>query len=100
MKLLDVTPIGYERGAAFVSRARGCGLEDVRTPVYPASAHAGALHTLRRVAGLGLRDAASVLGLRAVELSALERGRVTPEDESEWVRMMETLELVAKRQKR
>lgn len=91
MKLIKADPSGYERSAAFVTRARGCTLEDVRTPVYPVSARAGALRVLRRTKGLGLRDAASLLGIRAVELSGLERGRLVPEDEGEWMNMLETI---------
>ena len=93
MKLVAVEPSRYERGAAFITCVRGCTLEDVRTPVYPSSTRAGALRTLRKVARLGLRDAASMLGVRAVELSGLERGRLVPEDESEWLKMFEKLEI-------
>ena len=92
MKLVKADPSGYERSAAFVTRARGCGLEDVRSPMYAVSARAGALRTLRKVARLGLRDAAIELGVSAIELSSLERGRMVPEDENEWLKMLETLE--------
>jgi hypothetical protein len=92
MKLIKASPSGYERSPAFVTRARGCELEDVRSPVYRVSARAGALRTLRQGARLGLRDAASELGVSAVELSGLERGRLVPEDEKEWPKMMETLD--------
>jgi len=92
MRLIKASPSGYERSAAFVTRARGCGLEDIRSPVYRVSARAGALRTLRQGAGLGLRDAASEMGVSAVELSGLERGRLLPEDENEWLKMLGTLE--------
>ena len=91
MKLIEAEPSGYERGAAFVTRARGCGLEDVRTPIYNVSAPAGALRTARRVAGLGLRDAASMIGVRAVELGGLERGRLVPEDPLDWAEMIDKM---------
>lgn len=91
VKLREAEPIGYERGAAFVTRSRGCGLEDVRTPVYNVSAPAGALRTARKVAGLGLRDAASVIGIRAVELGGLERGRLVPEDPLDWAEIIDKM---------
>lgn len=85
-------PVSYRRGAAFVTRARGCGLEDVRTPVYTLSRQATDLATYRKELGLGLRDAANRIGIRAVELSGLEHGRLVPEDPSDWERMMGALE--------
>lgn len=91
MKLRAAEPAGYERGPAFVTRARGCGLEDVRTPVYEKGSNAAALRLLRTHAKLGLRDAASALGISAVELSGLERGRLVPEDKNDWLKMLETM---------
>lgn len=74
MKLREANVMAYSRGVAFVTRARGCGLEDVRVPVYTICYEARAFYELRRSSGLGLRDAASALGIRAIELSGLEHG--------------------------
>lgn len=87
MKLIEVTPSAHRRGAAFVTRSRGCGLEDVRTPVYNVSEEARQLSVLRRERGIGLRDAAAALGIRAVELSGLEHGRLAPEEPGDWQQM-------------
>lgn len=91
MKFREATPIRHRRGVAFVTRARGCGLEDVRTPSYDVRPEAHALAALRKEAGLGLHDAASKLGMRAVELSGLEHGRLVPEDRGEWARLTAAL---------
>jgi len=92
MKLREATPTNYRRGAAFTTRARGCGMEDVRMPVYVVSDEARGLLELRKQLGIGLRDAASKLGLRAVDLSALERGQLVPEGGiADWVKMAEAL---------
>jgi hypothetical protein len=98
MKLRESTPAAHRRGPAFVTRSRGCGLEDVRTPVYNVSAPARELARLRSERGIGLRDAAAALGIRAVELSGLERGRFEPEDSGDWALMTSRLKaLVAVR---
>ena len=79
MRLVPASPIRYERSVAFVTRQRGCSLEDVRVPVYERSRGAERIVALRKEIGLGLRDAASRMGIRAAELSGLERGSLVPE---------------------
>lgn len=84
MKLVEAIPVRYERGAAFVTRESGCSLEDIRRPIFDHSPQAERLHAARVARGFGLRDAALALGLRAVELSGLENGRLVPESPSDW----------------
>jgi len=88
MRLREATPRTHVRAPGFVTRSRGCGLEDIRMPLYDVSPEAHALSALRKEIGLGLRDAASKLGIRAIELSELERGRLVPEN---WSKILETL---------
>lgn len=87
MKLREVSPLVYRRSSAFVTHTRGCGLEDVRMPSYDVRPEARALSALRKDAGLGLHAAAGRIGIRAVELSGLEHGRLVPEDTGEWAKM-------------
>jgi hypothetical protein len=77
---------------AFVSRGRGCGLEEIVMPRYYLAREAQAFAALRKRLGLGLRDAAVKLGIRAVELSGLEHGRLVPEDPSAWAELARKLE--------
>lgn len=88
MKLREATPRTHVRASGFVTRARGCQLEDIRMPLYDVSPEARELSALRKRIGLGLRDAACKLGLRAIDLSELERGRLVPEN---WTKILETL---------
>ncbi len=91
MKLKKAVPDGFRRGTAFVSRERGCSMEEVRVPVYHVSLEACLLVELRKARGLGLHVAANKLGIRAVELSGLEHGRLVPEEPSAWKRMIEKI---------
>ena len=91
MRFTEATPTRYERSPAFVTRERGCSLEDVRRPVFIIGSQAQGLTRRRKELGLGLRDAAARLGMRAVELSGLEHGRLVPVDREEWARMIEQL---------
>lgn len=84
MRLREVTPMRHERGSAFVKRARGCGIEEVRRPVYAASPMAEDLRSRRVRASVSLRDAASRAGIRAVEWSGVEQGRLVPESPADW----------------
>lgn len=74
MKILEVAPIGYMRGPAFVTREGGCTLEEIERPVYPPSSRGATLRRLRIVSGLTLRESAAVLGLNPSEVSGLEFG--------------------------
>jgi hypothetical protein len=92
MKLREATPLEHRRGTAFVSRERGCGMEDVRTPVFNVSIEARGLLELRKQLGLGLSEAANKIGIRAVELSELEHGKLVPEGgRKDWINMAEAL---------
>lgn len=92
MKLREALPIRYERGAAFVTRERGCTLEEVAHPVYEPSAFAADLRERRITAGVSMRDAASRAGMRAVEWSGVEQGRLLPETREDWEAMRKAVE--------
>lgn len=92
MKLRKAEPVRYERTSAFVMRARGCSMEEIQLPVYEPSAMAADLRERRRKAGVSLRDAASSAGVRAVEWSGVEQGRLCPESVEDW----QVLRLAAK----
>ncbi len=62
----------------------------VSVDVYPTSPCGEALRHLRVLAGLGLRETAAMLGLSAVDLSALERGSATLTD-AEWVDVFQAI---------
>ena len=79
MKIVPASPIRHERSVAFVKRQRGCSLEEVRVSVYEHSPGAERIVALRKELGLGLRDAAIRMGIRAAELSGIERGSLVPE---------------------
>ena len=92
MKLRPVEPRSHQRSATFVTRARGCTLEEILAPIYTVPEEARELFRFRKEKGIGLGVAAGKLGIRVVELSGLERGRYVPEDPSDWARMKETLD--------
>ena len=58
--------------------------------VYPPSPCGEALRHIRVMGGFGLRQAATLLGLTALELSGLERGSTTLSSE-EWIKVYETI---------
>lgn len=84
MKLREAAPVRHTRGPAFVTSVRGCTLADIRTPSFALASEARALAERRLELGLGLRDAAIRLGIRAIELSGLEHGRLVPENPGDW----------------
>jgi hypothetical protein len=91
VKIVPAIPVRHERSVAFVTRQRGCSMEEIRSPVFDLSPRAEKLHALRLGLGLGLRDAASQMGIRAVELSGLERGRMVPSRAADWALLEERL---------
>ena len=84
MRLRDAVPVRHERSAAFVKQARGCSIEQVRSPVYAISAMATELRERRVRGAVSLRDAASRAGIRAIEWAGIERGRLVPESSADW----------------
>jgi hypothetical protein len=84
MRLREALPIRHERTDAFVKQARGCSIEQVRSPVYALSPMATELRTRRVQASISLRDAASRAGIRAVEWSGVEQGKLVPESRADW----------------
>ena len=92
MKLRPVTPEKYARGTAFVTRARGCVLEEIRTPIYSTTPESDALWALRRKLKLSLGEVASRIGVGAIEVSGLERGRLAPEEWGDWTKMIDKIQ--------
>jgi hypothetical protein len=81
MKLRRQQPIGTQQTLAFVCPG---GLRPVDLPVYPPSPRGEALRALRVDLRIGLREAATAMGLSAVELGEIERGVSVPEEEASW----------------
>lgn len=85
MNLTQTQPCGSRQSLAFVDRwdpvtgRHTGGLEEVAIPEYPADvSEAGrALRAKRVELGLGVREAAALLGIRGVELCMLETGALT-----------------------
>ncbi len=99
MKLREATPIKFTRGTSFVTRERGCSMEDVRVPSYNISVEARGLSELRKQLGLSLRDAASKVGVSAVEFAKLERGQLVPVGgRGEWMAMADLLKKTGARE--
>lgn len=71
-----VEPCGMQRTFAHVNTTdpRTHGFQRVDMPVYPDEPRGKALRDLRVACGLGLREAAAILGIRAVRLSNVESG--------------------------
>lgn len=81
MKLIPVEPIGTRRSMALVKHASGpCTIEGVELPEYPPSPRGRALRDARVAKAIGVRDLAHVLGISAVQLGELERGRLVTDD--------------------
>lgn len=81
MTLVKVEPIGTRQAEGFAMRQHGgCGYATWEQAVYPESPEGEALRRLRVERGLALRRAADILGVRAVDLSAVEMGRMRFED--------------------
>lgn len=84
MRLREAVPVRHERSAAFVKYTRGCSLEEVRSPVYAVSPMATELRVRRVGASISLCDAASRAGIRAIEWSGVEQGKLVPETTADW----------------
>lgn len=89
LELVRVDPIGREVVPVFAHALDGTPVYEREVDVYPLSQGGEALRRLRsHRLGLSLREAAARLGISIVELSSLERGRLT----CDWVvarRMLE-----------
>lgn len=85
MKIIDVEPAGRKKGMAFVECAdrSQSGLREVEYPVYPDSSLGRALRVTRQANGIGLRKAADILGITAMQLSGLEGGSMRCEVSSD-----------------
>lgn len=92
MKFVEARPVKYTRGTAFLTRERGCTLEEILTPIYTIGSCARILTMQRKHLGLGLREAALRLQISAVELSGLERGHLVPERGSDWDTLLRGLD--------
>lgn len=76
MKLIDIEPVG--EGAGIGCGPGGCRV--VATKEYLVTDEAKNFRAARVDAGMSLRDAARMLGLSPVDVSAVERGSKKPED--------------------
>lgn len=89
IQLVEVLPTESHQTIAFVCTSDGgCGLQPIELKVYPEPEFN--LREYRRERGLVLRDCATLLGLRASEVSGLERGSLRPADG--WASVLEVLE--------
>lgn len=79
-----VDPIGTRTAHGFACRADGTVINEWTEKVYPPSPCGERLRRVRVDLGVGLRDAARVLELRADVLSALEVGRATFAKDESW----------------
>lgn len=87
LAIIPVAPVGSHESLAFVNPPPPSGgLQRVKVTDYPPSPRGEALLLTRLGFDLGLRAAAEVLGLRAVDLSALEHGRATLSAD-DWLRV-------------
>lgn len=77
---------GSEQASGFVMRAGGCGLEVWNEPAYPPEPRGQHLRDVRRELGVTLGKAARALGLTAVLVGELERGRQVFLDPCDWSR--------------
>jgi hypothetical protein len=77
LRLIPVQPVGTTRSAGFACGPRGCVLDVFESPQYPAHPQGRALRDARVDAHMSLGELARALGIRAVELSELEHGRLT-----------------------
>lgn len=84
--VIRVESTGLRQTTALVCTARGCEVQPVTLDTYPPSPRGERLRALRVELGLGLREAARALGVKASELSGLEFGRARLADEAEWDR--------------
>ena len=90
-RILPVEPIGTRTGGAFVTRATGCGIEQVTTNVYPPSPQGDRLRDARLDARLTLGQTARLLGLAPVDVSNLENGKATFADAARWDAVIDVL---------
>lgn len=81
--LLPVAPTSTYVTRAFVTRRNACSFENMHCYNYPPSPTGERLRVERVEARLNLRDLALLLGLRASDVSDLERGRQTL-SEQDW----------------
>lgn len=72
--VVDVEPLGTKKVFAHLNygRSRPHEWTYIDWPDYPPNAEADTLNAARRAAGLGLREAARLLGMRPVDLSGVE----------------------------
>ena len=89
---IPIEPIGTRTSRAFVTRASGCDIETMTTPVYPPSPRGEELRRVRVAFDRTLGEAARLLGLRPLDVSDLEWGRATFATDEEWNAVLRALE--------
>ncbi|HMA26006.1 MAG TPA: helix-turn-helix transcriptional regulator [Solirubrobacterales bacterium] len=79
IELDPIAPIGTREAAGFVYYSDGSGeFRAWSEPTYPPHPEGERFRAARVAAGVSLRAAAKLLGLRPVDVSNLEQGRVVP----------------------
>ena len=81
VKPLPVEPIRTEKTLGFACPG---GLREVEHAVYPKHPRGKALRALRTACDITMRDAASLAGVTAEQLSGLEWGRYVLASDNEW----------------
>lgn len=89
--IVDVVPVGAKRETVLIYDSRtGSSIQDIDGPIYPPSPRGERLRKVRispNVAGYFSELTASrILGLRRDDLSRLENGSATLENDDEWDR--------------
>lgn len=84
MILIPVSPVSTTRGVALVRGGGRHGLVECDVPSYPLTDEARDFRRARIAAGVNVRRAAARIGVRASEVSDVERGAKVPEDWGDW----------------
>lgn len=84
MKLLPIAPESTTRGVALACGGGRNHLVECDVPSYPLTDDARDFRRARIQAGLSVRVVAIRLGIRATELSDVERGAKVPDDWATW----------------
>lgn len=92
--VVPVAPIGSHETVAHVNRGHlGSGFEVIAVDDYPPHPRGDALRAARVDVSLGLRDAAKILGVTPVDLSAVEHGRASFASDAEWDRALAMIQM-------
>lgn len=87
-RIIPVTPLRWEKHFAFVNPG---GAQMVDTPIYPEHPRGETLRSLRMACDIYMRDAGRLVGITAEQLSGLEHGRYTLENDTVWCELFAAL---------